>query len=517
MESNHQPRTHSVNESKTITPYRTNVDHFGTVAMVLLLLASLFLFVQLMATKMLTDMWAIVAILVLVLINGLHIFVQLPIRYNKIGKIICGIIAVLLSAAMIYGSVATGSVKNMIAKVSGKMVQKEVTAVFVTDDDPAQTIIDADDYVFGYLNNVDTELTNGILEEIADQLGHQVKTVGYDSLTVLVDALYDEDVKAIVLNEGYISVLNSNEEYAKFSEQTRIIYEYAIEREIENPMPVDIDLSKPFVVYCSGIDARNSDINVTSLSDVNILAVVNPKTHQILLINTPRDYYLPLTFNGEFDKLTHAGLYGINESMGVLGNLYGVEIPYYVRVNFNGLVDIVDAIGGIDVMSDYEFTTNTMEIPTTDGSGFYQDSYSFSEGMNHLDGRAALAFSRERYSFSEGDIQRGKNQMAVIKAIISKATSSAALSNYQNVLNAVSNSFITNMSYDDIAALVKLQQKNMTGWNVVSYSVYGSGGMDYTYSGGNAYVMYPDYDLVNNAKEMIQTVFNGEIPQLPEE
>ena len=271
------------------------------------------------------------------------------------------------------------------------------------------------------------------------------------------------------------------------------------------------------MVYCSGIDARDSDVNIKSKSDVNILAVINPQTHQILLINTPRDYYLPLAFNGELDKLTHAGLYGINESMNVLGNLYGVDVAYYVRVNFDGLVDIVDALGGIDVMSEYEFTSKRMEIPNEDGTGYYFDSYSFSEGMNHLDGRAALAFSRERYSFAAGDIQRGKNQMAVIKAIVNKATSSSALSNYQKVLNAVSDAFITNMSYDDIAGLVKLQQKNMTGWNITSYSVYGDGGIDYTYSGGEAYVMYPDYDLVNNAQNLIQAVFNGEVPQVPED
>lgn len=497
--------------------YRTKIDYFGTIAMILLLVSSVALFVQLLATHMLTDLTSLLAILVLVVINGAHVFVQLPLRYNKLSKLICGILAVLLSAVMIYGLIATGSVKSMISKISGKLVEKEVTAVMVMNDDPAQTINDASDYVFGYLNNADKELTQGMLDEIKNQLGHEVKTVGYDSPTILTDALYDDEVGAIILNEGYIPVLESNEEYADFSDQTRIIFEYATEREIENPTPTNADISKPFVVYCSGIDARDSDVSIKSRSDVNILAVVNPQSHQILLVNTPRDYYLPLNFNGEMDKLTHAGLYGINESMSILGNLYGVDVPYYIRVNFNGLVDIVDALGGVDVNSDYEFSTNTMEIPNENGDGFYQDSYYFTEGMNHLDGRAALAFARERYSFSAGDIQRGKNQMAVIKAIVAKATSSSVLSNYQKLLSAVSDAFITNMSYDDIAALVKMQQKNMTGWNVTTYSVYGTGGMDYTYSGGNAYVMYPDYELVTNAQNLAQAVINGEVPQIPEE
>lgn len=517
MESRKQSQRHRSEDAKPAILYRTRVDYFGLVTMVLLLICSIALFVQLMRINMLTDLWALLAILGLVVINGIQVFVQIPVRYNKIGKIICSVIAILLSIAMIYGLVATNSVKNMIAKVSGRLVEKEVTAVMVMNDDPAQTIMDAQDYVFGYLNNADADLTEGLLKEITNSLGHEVKTVGYDNPSVMTDALYDDEIDALILNEGYIPVLENNEEYSDFSTQTRIIYEYATEREIQNNLTSNTNVSKPFVVYCSGIDARNSDINVTSLSDVNIIAVVNPQSHQILLINTPRDYFLPLSFNGELDKLTHASLYGIDESMRVLSSLYGIDISSYIRVNFNGLVNIVDALGGIDVVSEYDFTTNTMQIPNADETGFYEDYYTFSEGVNHLDGRAALAFSRERYAFMDGDIQRGRNQMAVIKAIVNKATSASVLSNYQNLLNAVSDAFITNLSYDDITALVKMQQKNMTGWNITSYSVYGSGGTDYTYSAGNAYVMYPDYDLVNSAQSMMQAVLNGEVPQVPED
>lgn len=507
----------SQDETKTAKLHRTRVDLFGFIAMILLLVCSMALFIQLMATGMLTDLWSVLVIVIFVVMNGAHVFVQLPLRRNKTGKLVCGILAVIFAAVMIFGLIATGSVKNMIAKISGKLIEKEVTAVIVMEDDPALTLDAAGDYVFGYLNSADAELTEGMLNEMAKDLGYQVETTGYDSTADLVDALYDDEVGAIILNEGYIPVLENTDEYADFSDNTRIIYEYSVEREIDNPSLTNIDLSKPFVVYCSGIDARDSDVSTTSKSDVNILAVIHPQTHQILLINTPRDYYLPLSFNGEFDKLTHAGLYGINESMNILGNLYGVEVAYYVRVNFDGLVEIVDALGGIDVMSEYEFTTRNMEIPNEDGTGYYYDSYSFEEGMNHLDGRAALAFSRERYSFAAGDIQRGKNQMAVIKAIVDKATSSSALANYQKVLDAVSDAFITNLSYNDIAGLIKLQQKNMTGWNITTYSVYGEGGTDYTYSGGNAYVMYPDYDLVNTAQNLIQAVYNGEAPQIPED
>ena len=270
------------------------------------------------------------------------------------------------------------------------------------------------------------------------------------------------------------------------------------------------------MVYCSGSDERDSDINAKSRSDVNILAVVNPKSRQILLINTPRDYYLPLAFNGEMDKLTHAGLYGVQETMAVLDNLYGTETAYYGRINFWGLIDIVDALGGIDVYSDYAF-----DAAAGDVEGYGYRSFSFSEGWNHLEGQEALAFSRERYAFSDGDNQRGRNQMKVIQAIIEKATSPSVLANYQDLLKALSDNFITNISYDQISDLVKMMQKDGFSWNIQSVSAregYGDN-MQPCYSsyGQMLYVMPPDYDYINTIRGVITQVMNGEEIVLPAE
>lgn len=181
---------------------------------------------------------------------------------------------------------------------------------------------------------------------------------------------------------------------------------------------------------------------------------MNPSTHKILLVNIPRDYYLPLPFNGEMDKLTHFSVYsdkGMDEPIEALNTLLGVKADYYARVNFSGLMDIVDALGGIDVTSPVDFTTVAMEMPNENGDGGYHDeSFTFTEGVNHLNGREALAFSRERSAFAQGDVQRGRNQMAVLQAIIDKATSPAILSGYQDVLKAVSDSVLTNMPQQDI-------------------------------------------------------------------
>ena len=291
-----------------------------------------------------------------------------------------------------------------------------------------------------------------------------------------------------------------------------MLYTYTTTHEVDPIVPNTSITKEPFVVYCSGIDARVDDISAKSRSDVNILAVVNPTTKQILLVNTPRDYYLPLARNGELDKLTHAGLYGIDESMKVLGNLYGVQADYYVRVNFAGLVKIVDALGGVDIESDANFTCVPMETPDGNGDYTYQ-KYSFTKGINHVNGSQALAFARERKAFADGDNRRGQHQMTVIKAIVNKACSSAVLTKYQELLKAASDAFITNMPYADISSLVQMQLGDMADWNITTYAVSGEGSTEYCYAlGDKAWVMIKDSSKVNTAKNMIQQVINGEVP-----
>ena len=495
---------------------RTGVDKFGTFAMLLMLICSLGLFARLVAVNMLSNLYLVVLMVILLILNAIHVIVQMPLRRNKGGKLLCGVIAVILSGAMVYGIIAVGAVQSALSKITGKLVEKEITAVIVMADDSARSIEDVLDYKFGMLSNTDVQNTKALLAKVDEDTGARLEPQGFQSMSELVDALYDDNVDAIILNEGYIPLLQEMDGYQDFSDQVRIVYEFTTEHEVESIGKKGSLTKDCFVVYCSGIDARSDDVSVKSRSDVNIMAIVNPRTHQILLLNTPRDYYLPLHMNGELDKLTHAGLYGISESMTTLSDLYGIDIPYYVRVNFNGLVDIVDALDGVDVESPCEFSTVRMEIPNENGNGFYRDSFYFPSGLIHINGREALAFSRERYAFSDGDNQRGRNQMAVIKAIVSKATSPAVLSNYQDLLTAVSDAFITNISYDQIASLVKMQLKDGSKWNITTYAVSGDGDTCYTYSAGNAWVMWPDNGMVNTAKDLIRQVMNGQTPIVPE-
>lgn len=501
--------------SQTRRIRRTKVDWFGIIMMFVLLVCSLAIFARLMATKMLTTTNLVLIMAALLVVNGLHIFVQLPLRRNKLGKLICGVLAVLLSAGMIYGTVAAGAVQSALSKISGIMVEKQVTAVIVMKEDEAADLGDTKGYRFGILADRDTENTRQILAAMEKSMG-KVETTAYDTPAEMADALYDDEVQALILNEGYIPLLTEQENYRDFSDRTKIIYEYITEHEITAIKPTGSITKQPFVVYCSGSDERDSDINAKTRSDVNILAVVNPKTRQILLINTPRDYYLPLAFNGEMDKLTHAGLYGIQESMAVLDNLYGTKTSYYGRVNFWGLIDIVDALGGIDVYSDYSFTTSAGDV-----AGYGYRTYSYTEGWNHLDGLEALMFARERYSFSDGDNQRGRNQMKVVQAIIEKAASPSVLANYQDLLKAMSDNCVTNISYDQITSLVQMMQKEGFSWNIQTMSAReGSGDtFQYCYSapGDPLYVMPPDYEYVNTIKSVVDQVMNGEEIVIPSE
>lgn len=261
---------------------------------------------------------------------------------------------------------------------------------------------------------------------------------------------------------------------------------------------------EPFVIYLSGVDTRG-ELTENARSDVNILAAVNPVTKRVALVNTPRDYYVDLAGTDSKDKLTHAGLYGVETSMETLGNLYGVNVDHYIRINFAGFISIIDALGGVDVYSDQAFTSV--------GSPGYYDPTTFVEGWNHLDGKSALAFARERHAFASGDIQRGINQMKVIDAMLNKIKSPALLMGFSKIMDAASDCFVTSFSQDQISALVRMQLSDFAEWDIESYTVTGTSSSStkcYSAKGQKLYVMKPDASSVSKAREMIASVLGGE-------
>ncbi len=405
--------------------------------------------------------------------------------------------SLILCVALAWGCYYLFITNSFLDSITGSSVKVDNIVIAVLEDDPAQTLEDAAEYVFGIQSTLDRDNVDKTIEEINSNLGAEITTQEYEGISNQVAALYSGEVGAIIYNEAFNE--NIIEEYATFEEDIRILDNVKIETEVIVASS-DIEVTQePFTIYISGIDTYG-EIATTSRSDVNILVTVNPETKQILLTTTPRDYYVefPGVTNGQLDKLTHAGIYGVDCSMDTLAQLYGVDIDYYARVNFTSVINIVDALGGLEVYSEYAFTSI--------------DGYVFQQGYNEMDGETALAFVRERYNLEDGDNQRGKNQQAVITAMLKKVMSPTILANYASLLSSLDGSFETNMSTNDITELIKMQLNDGAEWNIVSQSVVGTDGNDYCYSLHNtAYVMIPDMDSVNEAAEKIQQVLDGEI------
>ena len=253
-----------------------------------------------------------------------------------------------------------------------------------------------------------------------------------------------------------------------------------------------------FTVYFSGID-RSGSINIRSRSDVNIVMTVNPVTKRILLVSIPRDAYvrIPGVSGNSYDKLTHAGLYGVKTSMRTLENVYGITLDYYVRVNFTSVERFVSLLGGVDVYSAYAFKTS--------------GGRSFVKGMNHVNGNAALAFVRERKSLPGGDYQRGRNQMELIKAIINKIQTPAILKKFDKIMSTISGNVQTSLSMDQLASLVRMQLDSGASWSVETYAVSASGGYEYCYSyrGEKLWVAYINWSTAREAANKMRAVMAG--------
>ena len=444
----------------------------------------------------------IIVIVVLVLLSGLALYVQFTkFRWARwVGRII----ALLLTAVLVMGDVYIYQAKEAMSYVSNN-VKTEVVSVYVLKDDKAKTIADAKDYLFGYHSVLDRENTDSYINTINESLDEKIKTKGYSELPELVEALYDKEIGALILNESYVGTLE--DEYPDFTEKTKVIANEYYRTVIDTPVIEKNTLTDTFTIYLSGND-ECGELNQSGRSDVNILIVVNPKTKQILLINTPRDYYVnvySLRSGVGKDKLTHAGNFGVDASMKTMSVLYNNwDIDFFVRLNFTSVEEIVDSLGGITVESDIEFTTSadTSDIP-----------FHFIVGKNVLNGERALAFCRERQSVPGGDNRRGQNQMLVIQALIDKVTSPAILYNYSNVLESVRNLIQTSLEDDDIASMVKLTMEDSKGWNVQSYAVSGTGtyGPSYFFGYSSIYVMEPDMSTVKTAVELMNKVKDGEV------
>lgn len=479
----------------------------GALFTAVLVLAEVLFMALLISTKMVPVKFLVVIGIVLLLFAGLAYFLTRDARRG--GRLIGGaaLIAVLV-LVIAFGSSYIYQGVNTLDTITETKIERANVAIYVKTEDQAESIQDASGYSFGILSAMDRENTDKAITQLSKTLGSTPAIKEYTGVAELVDSILNTgETQAIIMNSGFFGLLAEMEGFEDSSSHLRELHTETVETVIIEEKPKkdnadesveeeDVPDGPVFSVYISGIDSRGK-VSTVSRSDVNIIATVNTETHQVLLVSTPRDFYVPLSIsNGAPDKLTHAGIYGINVSVETLEMLYETDIDYYFRVNFSGFEDIIDALGGVTVDSEVAFSS---------------DNYSFSEGSNELNGAQALEFARERSAFASGDRQRGKNQMAVIKAVINKSLSPALLSNYSGILQSVAGSFESSMPYDVLAGLVRDQLDTGAKWNIVSYSVDGTGDSQKPYSLSTyAYVMVPDTSTVAHAIELMDQVKNGE-------
>nr|AKE80129.1 integral membrane regulatory protein Wzg [Streptococcus suis] len=340
----------------------------------------------------------------------------------------------------------------------------------------------------------DQDNITALLDDISKMESTQLATSPATSYLTAYQSMLNGESQAMVFNGVFTNILENED--PDFSSKVKKIYSFKVTQTVETA--TEQVSGDSFNIYISGIDTYGP-ISSVSRSDVNIIMTVNRATHKILLTTTPRDSYVAIADGGQnqYDKLTHAGIYGVNASVHTLENLYGIDISNYIRLNFTSFLQLIDLVGGIDVENTQEFTSG---------------GYNFPVGTVHLDAEQALIFVRERYSLANGDNDRGQNQEKVIAALIKKLSSPDNLANYQAILTGLEGSIQTDLSLETIVGLVNTQLESGTQFTVESQALTGTGRSDlssYAMPGTQLYMMEINQDSLEQAKAAIQSVLDG--------
>lgn len=437
-------------------------------------------------------------ILLLFLIGALITMLTKPGKLKNFGKVYSLILSLLLLLGTRY--LVTGN--SFLGKLTGANKDTHVISVVVMKDSKYKSIEDVKELPIGANTRLDSKNITKGKKLIDEKYKSDINIVDYEDYTELANDLYDGTQEVILLSEAHRGFIQ--DEVKDFDEKTRIIGTVAYEEEVDFKNKNADVMKDTFSMFVTGIDTYGP-VSSVSRSDVNMIMTVDPKNKQILLTSIPRDYHVELASFGAYDKLTHAGIYGVGESMATLENLFDIDIDYFVKVNFSSVETIIDALGGVDVYSRYAFQSF---------AGVY-----FDEGINHVDGRNGLIFARERYNLPNGDNDRVKNQQALITGILKKAMSPAIITNYTSILNSVSDSFQMSMEESDFKKLIKQQINDMSDWDIQSYAVIGTGSSStttYSMPGPALYVMEPNYDTVRQAHDYIEAMERHEVISVSE-
>lgn len=460
------------------------------------------------------------AVLLLTLI--LFIFYNFT-SHSKIARVFGGfmIIVVTLSYGLGYfylyktaGMLSTISTSSSGSGTKLGSLSDEMTnnvSVIVMKSSNYNSLKDLSGKKIGTTSELDAKSTEKCLTDIKKSIDFDQED--YPNYNQEMTDLYDGRIDGVILDESSRGIVY--EQFLNISQVTKVVHttSYKAPREhaiVDSKHPVDVT-KDPFTIYFSGNDSFG-DIQETSRTDSNMLVTVNPKTHRILMTSIPRDYYVPVACaedaadgcpDGQKDKLTHTGLYGVHTTINTIEDFMDVDINYYVRVNFSSLTNIVDAIGGVDVTVGKGLAVDQFYTDDTIGGVV--------EGENHLDGQKALAYARERYAYEDGDLQRVKNQQQVLKSIIKKVKSPSMLLKYASLIDAIGSAIETNMPSSSITNFVKFQLASNSSWKFESYPMVGDTGMEFSPSlGDTASVTYQDRGSIETAHDKIEAILNGE-------
>ena len=475
-------------------------------AIIATIINSVFAF-RLFSTSILPAKYAYPVLAGLALVTLFYIYKVFRNKTHKTVLIILDILALILSAAFLFATVKINQVFGFLDNTFNKGTQTAIYNIVVNKDASYSKPEDLQDKPLLSYEELIKDISNEDLEKKLKETIPGTSLEFKDDIDAVMNSILKDKTAAILVNAGtYGSYVDSNVNYEG---NVKIIgtIEATYKEEISTDDTKKDITNTPFVLFINGIDTRTDKMPSRSLSDVNIVAAINPNTRKIVMVTTPRDYYVQLHgTTGLRDKLTHSGTKGgVKLSQATLEDLYDVKIDRYIRVNFNFVKKLVDAIGGISIYNDVDYAIHTNDVLNRN------DKCTIQPGWNEVNGKCALGFARERKQYKDGDRHRGRNQMHVIEQIIKKVTSaSTLLSKYSDIMKSLEGTFDTSISTEDITSLVRMQLDDMASWEVEQYSVNGKGQLTKTYSypNQNLYVMFPDKNTVNTAKEKIKKVLS---------
>ena len=482
---------------------------FAIILSVILVVFTGGLVYQIFKLQILPDNILIPIILVLILLTLIFVLLINFSAHGLVSKILCSLMVVVLSAVYGLGNYYLYSTNTTLETVTDQGNKaKNTVSVVVLNSSGLENVNSLEGSKLGVLKTIGNEATKKSLTDLKkNNVTYTKKT--YDNMLGMLKALYDGEVDAIVLNEAYRSNVCDLEDYANFNNDTKVIHKTVYyTKENSSSLAVSDITSKPFNILISGNDSFGS-LDENSRSDVDMLVTINPVTSTILLTSIPRDSYVKEVCNdyacnyGVYDKLTHTGIYGVDTTKDTIENMLDIDINYVYRVNFTSMIDIVDALGGVDVT-----VPEGMAV-----SKFYTNSNleGVHEGENHLDGKRALAYSRERKAYLDGDLQRARNQQQVLQAMFKKATSPEIIKNYTSLLKALIGAFDTNMTTKEITSFIKYQIQAKPSWKFEQFVLKGDNDLKMSAELGSevsVVILYDSY--INIAHDKIQAVLDGQ-------